>query len=468
MAVVVIASMVLLAAPPSPADSPDPLYLAQNLLQVVPGPLAAATRFAPDLYANPEFMPDWNHDGIYGDAADVQSEQQGAPAEGPFLYPCIGYDSAVTYRTTSGSCEPIGTPGAVFRRGMAERFKVVDAFGLALTSTLWLPDVALRPGAHGFPGLVFINGHSVAQRSYYMYDMAAAAAGFVVLSFDPVGQGTSEGTETLQEFRAPQSGHCYTTTKCRELQQMVRWFTGSAIAAQSPSLGLHNPGTNLSNPALALLDLSRIAIAGQSNGGLAVSNYLELLPSGHDADGRPLPSIAAAVALSGFAPASSVVPVQAQTADLDIPGVTATNLGLNLTDGPLGTTAWYDQLEASHQGHGMLELIIMEGGSHGDTSDIPGAPHAVWAWALSTGYFTDFLTCTVTHDPTGCQGATTPRPHLSQAYASEYDGDGPAGAGPSRCLAVPTKPSLEQALDVANPAHLLLGLLGRPPYNCTP
>ena len=261
--------------------------------------------------------------------------------------------------------------------------------------------------------------------------------------------------------------------KCRELQEVVRWFTGEAVTRSAPALGGHDPaeapaGENPRNPVIGLVDRSRVAIAGQSNGGLAVSNYLELLPGGRDGDGRPLPPISAAVALSGFAPASAVVPVQAQTADLDLPGVTADNGGMGVTDGPLGTKAWYDGLRASGKGDGLLQLIIEEGGSHGDTSNIPGAPHATWAWALSTAYFTDFLACTVQRDAGACHRVTTPRPHLSQAYASEADRDGAAGPDPSRCMTVPTKPSLEMAFDVPNPTHLAAAALGSPPYTCTP
>ena len=451
----------------------DPLYAAQNMAQVFSGPPAASTRYAADdWYANPAFLPDWDHNGVYGDAGDVASERAGAPAEAPYRFPCIADDGSVTYRTTTGTCAPTGAAGVAFRSGEARRFKLVDARRLALTATLWLPDVAPERGSAGLPGLVFSSGASVPQRSYYMYDMAAAAAGFVVLSYDPIGQGTSEGRE-WEEFQAPASGQCRTTVKCRELQEVVRWFTGAAITRSSPALGGHDPaaapaGENLRNPVLGLVDRSSVAIAGQSNGGLAVSNYLELLPGGRDGDGRPLPPIAAAVALSGFAPASAVVPVQAQTADLDLPGVTADNAGMGVTDGPLGTKAWYDRLRAGGKGDGLLQLIIEEGGSHGDTSNIPGAPHATWAWALSTAYFTDFLACTVQRDGGACHRVTTPRPHLSQAYASEADRDGAAGPDPSRCMTVPTKSSLEMAFDVPNPTHLAAAALGSPPYTCTP
>lgn len=483
---VLVGSFSVVQAPRTPAE-PDPLYPLINLLQLFSGPLAPTNEFAFDMYANPKFLPDWDHNGIYGDDGDVKSEQDGGPAEAAFLYPCIFDDGSVTYETTTGECAPPGAPGVEFRRGLAQRFKLIDARGLALTATLWLPDIALQDGATGLPGVVFSSGASVAQRSFFMYDMAAARAGFVALSYDPIGQGTSEGEEIPQEFSAPASGSCHTTVKCRELQEVVRWFTGAPITPSPQRLGTHNPayrpdGDNHVNPALGVLDLSRIAIAGESNGSLAVSNYLELLPTGKDADGEPLPPVAAAVLLSGFAPASAVVPVQAQTADLDIPGVTADNAGLNLTDGPLGTKAWYEELRASGRGTGMLQLLIQEGGSHGDSSNIPGAPHAVWAWSWSTSYFVDFLSCHAQGDAAACQRVIEPRFGLSRAYASEYDADGAAGPGPSRCMTVPDRASLEQALaplqplaglppgspGAADPLAFVGGLLGDPGHTCEP
>ncbi|MGH9243450.1 MAG: hypothetical protein ACRD29_03870 [Acidimicrobiales bacterium] len=489
-----VAAVLALAVAAGPAalrvradtTAPDPLYPLTNLLQVLSGPVAPTTEFALDAYANPSFLPDWDHNGIYGDDGDVTSEQSGAPAEGAFLYPCIADDGSVTYETTTGVCAAPGTPDVEFRRGIAQRFKLIDARGLALTATLWLPDVALAPGASQLPGLVFSNGAFVAQRSFYIYGMTAARAGYIALHYDPIGQGTSEGVE-IQSFLAPASGSCYTTVKCRELQEVMRWFTGAPITPSSPVLGGHNPayqpeGENPVNPALDVLDPSRIAIAGQSNGGLAVSNYLELLPTGQDGDGRPLPPVAAAVILSGFAPASGAVPVQAQTADLDIPGVTADNGGLNLTDGPLGTKAWYEDLRARGEGTGMLQLLIQEGGSHGDTSNIPAAPHAVWAWSWSTSYVVDFLGCTVELDAAACERAVAPRLGLSRAYASEYDPDGAAGPSPSRCMSAPDRASLEQLLaplqpvlglplgspGAADPLAFVGGLLGDPGYTCQP
>lgn len=43
--------------------------------------------------------------------------------------------------------------------------------------------------------------------------------------------------------------------------------------------------------------------------------------------------------------------------------------------------------------------------------------------------------------------------------------DGAIGPSPSRCMSIPTKPSLEMIFD---PLRLIGALLGKPPYTCTP
>src|SRR5207245_5631172 len=109
---------------------------------------------------------------------------------------------------------------------------------------------------------------------------------------------------------------------CRDLEDMTRWFTGAAVT-RVPNTGpprgeaLHDPAKNPANPALGLLDRSKIAIAGNSMGALSVVNYLRYLATGKGADGRSLPPLAAAISLSGMAPTAAVVPIQFQTSDYD-------------------------------------------------------------------------------------------------------------------------------------------------------
>jgi dienelactone hydrolase len=420
-------------------------------------------------------MPDWDHDGVFGDAGDYAIENSTRPGTAPFRYPCIAIGGEVTYRTRSGACVP-GDRTADFLTGRATRLRLVDEFGFALAATLFVPGVA-STGHARLPGVVIADGAQAPMQVFYMYAMTLAERGMVVLSFDFAGQGQSEdgGFGFVHDFQGSGvGGDCHPTRPCMETEDMVRWFTGAPVVRnvsgpQSPTRGVHDPAGNPRNPALGLLDTARIGLVGQSMGGLTVSNYLWYLPTGRGADGRPLPPVRAAVGLSGFAPASAAVPYQMQTADLDIPGRDAHNGWIDSTDGPTGTKAYYDELRHAGRGDGALELIVIESGSHGDTSNatrwnvaLP-VPRTTWANAVSTAYAVAWMGCHLSSRGDACAAAVAPLPHLSRAQASEYDADGPAGPAPSRCITVPDKATLEQAYD---PVRFAAAVLGRPAYDC--
>lgn len=462
------------------AAPPDPLYPVKQLGDLVAGAQQAqripgANQTQP-FGAHPGLMPDWNRDGIYGNRPDYAIENSTQPGVAPFRFPCIGMDGSIAYETIDGRCAAGDADDASFRTGSARKALIIDSAGWQLAATLFLPSEALGADSTPLPGVVIADGAQASMQTFYMYAMTLAARGIIVLSFDFAGQGQSEdrGAGFLNDFFrdvGSVEGNCRAPRSCRETQDVMRWFTGEQIvpfASEHP--GSHNPADNVPNPVLDRLDTSRIGLIGQSMGALTVSNYLWYLPTGRGADRRPLPPIRAAIGLSGFAPASAIVPYQLQTADLDIPGITADNFGFGATDGPVGTKAFYDQLRASGTGDGALSLIVIESGSHGDTSNSTrfngvGTPHAVWSWALSTAYAADWMGCHLQGDTTACAMAISARPHLSRAQASEYDLDGPAGAEPSRCITIPDRATLEQ---LVKPSQFVHGELGRPTYDCAP
>ncbi len=394
---------------------------------------AAPTGFGSAYFSvgDPYFMPDWSHHaGVVGTAADYDVDNSNANATGTFPYPCIAQTGVVTYRTTTGTCAPPTAPVA-FALGQATRLHVVNARGLRLAVTLWVPG-----GLTGkAPGVVFADGFGSRQADYYMYPMLLAENGFVVLTYDEAGQGQSEGG-AVELFSAGPLNNCPGVAgACRDIQDMVRWFVGDAIAPvpdNAPRLTPPRaPSSNPPNPALGLIDTGSIGLMGQSMGSLSTTNYLSYLASGHGADGRPLPPLKAAVGLSGFVPLTTVpVPVQAQTADYDLPGQTVTNGPIGATDGPVGTSAWYDQIKAPAK-----QLIIDESGSHFDTTNAVGSPRPVWGAELSTHYAVDWFSCYLAGSSSACADTLRAQPHLSRMYASEYD-----VTGVSRCMVVPDEP----------------------------
>lgn len=458
-----------------PATYSDPDALARLAQDVVDG----ATHTRPTLLGanllgtgSPYLMPDWNHDGVYGDPGDYNIDNSPNPAVAKFRYPCIGLDRAIRYRTVTGECVLEGTKGARYRTGEVRKMpRIVNSRGIRLAAKLWLPHTALQKGAAKRPGVVFGDGNTSRQSDYYGYHQKLTAAGYIVMSFDEGGQGDSEGGIT--EYQAKEMPGCPGVTgSCRDLVDAVRWFTGADIIPIDTGQSLPrltpraNPayrptGDNRRNPLLHLIDTGRLGITGESMGSVATTTYLHYLPGGVDAEGHRLPRVHAAVAISGFtrgAPAS-VVPTQIQTSDQDLAG-NEPYAEYSAYDGPVGAKQWYENLRATKKGSGALQLIVMEGGIHIDQSNVVLIPRSPWTLGLSAAYQLDHFNCYLRANAKACQRAVKPRPHLSRATASEFDPDGPAGRKPSYCMTVPDTFSVGDPAAAGN-------LGGRPAYTCT-
>ena len=458
----------------------------------------------------PDLMPDWDHDGVFGDAGgyaltdegDFDADTDDVMDTAYFLIPC--YTDAdewrVHHRFSSGTCDVEDSAAQPYAIGAAHELKVIDSRGLRLDATLWLPTRAFTGTGcptygsaayasdaawtscvtsgnlshdHALPAIVFANGLSSRQEHYAWFAMRMVEKGYVVLTYDPAGQGESEGTtgETMGLGSAERT--CTLDGACRDIQDMARWFFGQSILAQ-PDTELRvepraDPAANTPNPVLSAVDLSRVGIAGNSMGAIATLSYLDWLGRGAGVDGRPLPAVRAAVSLSGAQQTRAVVPIQFQTTDGDgsplfiLPKVGGVNLGAQGQGiGYELIKQRYDTLRASDD-PAPLSLIVFESGTHSDHIDEPFVPRTNWANALAADYAADWLNCYVLGDAAACAGALSVRPHLSRVYASEQDPDGPAGPSPSRCMTVPDAWSINRT-----PQDMLAGASGSPVYDCTP
>jgi hypothetical protein len=303
-----------------------------------------------------------------------------------------------------------------------------------------------------------------------------ADEGYVVLNYDPAGQGESEGTffDTLGMTEAERADPQFAGA-VRDNQDAVRWFVGEPITSvidDGPRLVERaDPATNEANPADGVLDAANVSIAGNSMGAISTLAYLDYLgsPGGLGADARPLPMVIAAVSLSGARATHAIVPIQFQTSDGDgSPAFVAPKVGgLNLGYDGQGIgyeliKERYDQLRTTAE-PGPMSLIVLEGGTHSDHVNVPFVPRTNWAIALAADYAADWLNCYVRGDAAACAGAVSARPHLSRIYASEVDPDGPAGPAASRCITIPDAGSLNQG-----PQRFLAAQMGSPVYDCTP
>jgi len=467
--------------------------------------------------ANPDFLPDFDHNGVYGDPGDAVAMSDQVNGTGYFLYPCLADNGTVTYQTSTGTCAASGTPGDSYPHGVAQNETIIDSRGLALSATLWLPAQALRAGCpttnpdatpcaapqglapkadldggHGLPAVVIADGIASDQSSYFWLAMTLARDGYIVVTYDPAGQGDSEGS--VANLFTPSVPDCEFGGACRDLQDVMHWLVGDPIpaavdlatanpvAATSTSTGnssptdpaIHNPayrpaGDNTPDPAKGIINLSKLAIAGHSMGALSLLNYLWF--QGHGTTGidrTPLPPIAAGIALSGAAPTEAVVPIQFQTSDYDgsptLIGPAVGGVDLGAAGNGIGYADMkplYDSLRTSGPGDSPLSLIVMEGGVHTDFVDTPFITRTPWSLAVSSHYATDWFGCFLSGVIGDCFGAVTPVAHLSSSFASEASPSGPFPRA-SDCITVPTTASLNDA-----PSDLIEAVGGHPAFNCT-
>ena len=454
--------------------------------------------------ANPDFLPDFDHNGVYGDPGDFTAmEQQAGHATGAFLYPCIDDAGDVTYETTSGTCAAAGTRGDTFLTGAAEQQTIIDSRGLALAATLWLPAPALGRGGppHRFPAVIISDGIASDQSDYFWLAMSLAAQGDIVLTYDPAGQGASEGSAA--NLFEPQTPDCTFGGACRDLEDVARWLlhypitpivdlskstpiapvttTGDAPTPQPESATTDNPdmhdpayapaGENGADPALTLIDPAKVAVVGHSMGALSLLDYLWFQQKGPDgADGEPLPPLATGIALSGAAPTAAIVPIQFQTSDYDgSPTLIGPEVGgedLGFSGGGIGYAQMkplYDQLRTSGPGTSALSLVVLEGGVHTDFIDTPYITRTEWSLSVSAHYATSWLDCYLQGDARSCLSAVTAVPHLSTSFASEAAASNGTLPHASRCITVPTTSSLSQS-----PEQFGDALAGHPDYTCSP
>jgi hypothetical protein len=462
---------------------------------------------------HPALMPDWDHDGVFGDSGgtglndrgDFDADTDEVEDTAYFRIPCYTPDDEwqVHHRYASGTCDVADAAAEPYRIGVARELKIINARGLVLDATLWLPatnfagdacplygsaayaEAAAWSGcvapsnltsAGDFPGVVFADGFASRQEHYAWFAMRAVDEGYVVLNYDPAGQGESEGNlfDLVGATDAERADPSFAGA-IRDVQDAMRWFVGDPITKVTDSgprlVPRADPATNAPNPAAGVLDEQHVALAGNSMGALSTLAYLNLLgePGRLGTDGRPLPKILAAIPMSGARPTHAVVPIQFQTSDGDgsvtltgpkLLGVTLGSANNGIGYEPMKTL--YDELRATND-PAPMSLVVMEGGSHTDHVNVPYVPRTFWANAVAADYAADWLNCHVRGVGAACTAAVTPRPHLSRIYASEQDPDGPAGPSASRCITIPDAWSLNQS-----PEEIVAALRGSPVYDCTP
>ena len=269
--------------------------------------------------------------------------------------------------------------------------------GATLSGHVW----ATVAGPAKRPGVVITNGSVQADEQMYWYAaQTLAKAGYVVLTFDPQGQGMSdtygEGADKNEGFPAQTDGRpfydgtedaidFFLSTPGHPYEPVKSCSTGTSHAAKQNRRvkdGLDAPY----NPFWQLLDPSELGIAGHSYGAAGVSYIGQWDPRvkaivAWDDLGGPGPSDAPVPGAAPGAPAQTIgedgcpadpadrttvplhTPALGMSADYGLPPAPNTQL-----PNPNGKSTW--SLNYSKAGIDSGEIII-RGGSHLDFSFIP-------------------------------------------------------------------------------------------------
>jgi dienelactone hydrolase len=154
-------------------------------------------------------------------------------------------------------------------RGRVVAVKFDSFNGAQLRGHVFVPPASVPKPAAGYPGVVITDGSVQAYENlYYWAAEDLAEAGYMVMTYDPQGQGDSD----LFPKNCPDPGNPTQTCQGVPYQQNYNFYQG---AEDSLSFFLADPAHKFGgsyNPFATDLDSSRVAIVGHSLGASAVSH----------------------------------------------------------------------------------------------------------------------------------------------------------------------------------------------------
>jgi hypothetical protein len=294
--------------------------------------------------------------------------------------------------------------------------------GATLSGHVW----ATRSGLPWRPGTVITDGSVQADEQLYWYAaQALAKAGYVVLTFDPQGQGQSDtpGESADQQEGVPAQGdgrpffdgtedavNFFLSTPSHPYVPVPSCSTGTSHAAKQ-EFRVEQGLDNSYNPFWSILDSSRLGLAGHSYGAAGVSYIGQWDPRVSAIvawDNLAAPDPSAASQAGGGGPREQ--PCPANPSARTVPPVTKPALGMSAdyflpptpnTSQPDPSAKTRESFAYSAAGVDTGELII-RGGSHLDFSFIPNAAFgaSLRGADMITWYTTDWFDKYVKGDPT--------------------------------------------------------------------
>lgn len=270
---ILLCSLLLPVAPvqaiPEGPEYPSPEWFARDLANV------ARTTDAPlELAANPDFMLAWHQQST---ANFVDWTQRNL--DDPSWLLGMNMNTPVTPLCTTWGLQCAGDPyryptapgpdGAPFYEDEAEVVPVVfyDQDCARISGRVWAP----RDGGNGLPAVVIENGSIQAPEPLYWWAAQLLVRnGYVVMTFDPRGQGRSD----QQTPQGEQGSNANSAVFWEGLVNAIDFFRSAPDTPYPHNLscaGTHPTTVTEFNPHHARIDTQRLGLVGHSLGATGVS-----------------------------------------------------------------------------------------------------------------------------------------------------------------------------------------------------
>ncbi|MFA5785640.1 MAG: hypothetical protein WDA71_01420 [Actinomycetota bacterium] len=291
MAVAVASTLAVSAGADSGGPPPDPAPGSTEWQARDTQNMLDATGRLQDQYTNPAFHKE-NASNIPGAYGENLSRQLADPTR-----PTVSLGQSLPGARTA---DPFRIDWQEQGRGIRYDFTFLNRYGARLAGILWAPNpdapnpLTGKPMHAPYPAVVITDGSIQAyQELYFWAAQGLAEAGYLVMTFDPQGQGESEvfghdskgniwcdGLSSETPPQAPPSG-AEQNPSCPgfPFQQTANFVYGTEDAlgfffsTRSAPYHWYRPdtGTLAYNPWAALIDREHVGIAGHSLGAGAVS-----------------------------------------------------------------------------------------------------------------------------------------------------------------------------------------------------
>lgn len=359
----------LLAAPAVAQSEEDPPYPSEAWTAREAANYAR-TQEAPQAQAqDPAFLQRWQQQSL-ANALEYQQRNLDDP----------------DWRSTGNLCSTWGEQctGDPFRypgvdpfyddEGVVEPVVFLDRGGARLSGRVWAPE-ASQPG-DALPLVVIINGSVQAPETLYWWAaQALVRSGYVVVTFDPRGQGRSDNATPDGEQGSNANPDVFATNLIDAID-----FARSTPDAPYEGNGDDPRATTPFNPLWDRVDRERVAIVGHSLGarGVSVVQGIEPWPgTGEDNpvdvavawDNLALSEGAAGEGLAGY-PLVPRVPAMGQSADYFLTPTPYT-APPDPDEKRAGFLSWQDSGVDSYQ-------LNIQGGTHYEWSLLPTFPTSAW------------------------------------------------------------------------------------------